>query len=197
MSHYRNIGKCVAVAALAATLTVSSAWAQGGRAGRAGNWGGYSSGRNWSGRNWDGGGRHQGHQHHHHGYGQRYGYGNYPYYTNQYQYPNQYRYDYVNPVPQQSYSQAPITIRVPSNLSGRVVYSLNNQEFAMMPGQSQTVREDRHWLIRFDRGGQFGAAEYSLSAGSYEFRKSARGWDLYRLSDGIAFRNNGPVGSTY
>jgi len=124
----------------------------------------------------------------------RYGYPN--------NYPNNYWYGYRNPyhyqqpfdryryhddfVPERQFSNAPITIRMASNASGRVVYSLNGHDYTMLPGQSQTFHEDRQWVIRFDRGGDFGSGEYFLSPGNYEFRKSSRGWELYRHHAGVA-----------
>ena len=180
--------KCVAIVALAGVLTVSSAWAQAGRSGR---WASVSNGNwNWDGYNWtrawDGNGRDESGFARHDGQG--YGHDK----VNQGPYRSQHQ--YVNPV---SFSQEPITIRIPAHWSGRVAYSLNSHEYVMRPGQQQNFRDDRSWLIRFDRGGNLGSDELYLSAGSYEFNKSNRGWELYPVSDDLASRRQRLVGSTF
>lgn len=60
-----------------------------------------------------------------------------------------------------------------------ISYSLNGYAYVIRPGETQTIPNDRPWTIRFDRGGEFGLARYSLSPGEYEFAISEQGWQLY------------------
>ncbi len=55
----------------------------------------------------------------------------------------------------------------------------NAWNYTMQPGKSQTFPLDRSWTIRFDRGQGHGVQSYRLQPGEYEFRQSARGWELY------------------
>lgn len=57
-----------------------------------------------------------------------------------------------------------------------VSYLLDDHPYTMQTGQSQ--RLNREYTIEFDRGGEYGAARYSLPVGTYEFTITDRGWDL-------------------
>ena len=77
----------------------------------------------------------------------------------------------------------PIKIVNPSDASGSIRYSLNDFDYVIEPGQSQTIVNDRPWTITFDRGDKFGTAHYSLSAGTYTFATTDKGRQVYHDAD--------------
>lgn len=85
--------------------------------------------------------------------------------------------------PPQNFSNRPIKIVCPDQYDGTVGYLLNDYTYHIRPGESQRLTEDRSWTIRFDRGGDFGTASYRIRPGTYTFRPSDRGWELYRSGD--------------
>jgi hypothetical protein len=58
-----------------------------------------------------------------------------------------------------------------------VGFLLAGQTVKLQPGDSRDVTESPV-TVRFDRGGQFGSATKTLTAGRYEFRLGKTGWDL-------------------
>lgn len=90
-------------------------------------------------------------------------------------------------LPQQQFSQGPIRIVLPKNYSLGVNYTLNQFTYAMKPGERQGFREDREWVVRFDRGLNLGTLEYTLNPGTYCFVcDSSTGWQLYQVSEETA-----------
>lgn len=71
-----------------------------------------------------------------------------------------------------------------------VSYNLNDQPFQMEPGYRQELPGGRAWTATFDRGGSFGQASYSLSDGTYEFRATDQGWELYRQDIAVTIDNS-------
>ncbi len=61
-------------------------------------------------------------------------------------------------------------------------YALNEYSYQIQPGDHQDLTTDRTWVIAFNRGGDFGNAEYSLEPGIYTFGPSDHGWELYHTS---------------
>lgn len=85
-------------------------------------------------------------------------------------------------VPQ--FSNQPIRILLPKNSIMPVNYVLNDWDYSMRPGQVQNIVEDRDWIIRFDRGREFGTTEYALAPGTYQFvREEESGWQLYQVPE--------------
>ena len=77
-------------------------------------------------------------------------------------------------------SESPaIRIINPQDSPGAVNYALNDYNFEIKPGDHQDLTDDRQWVIGFDRGGNFGDAEYTLQPGDYTFGPSDHGWELY------------------
>ncbi|MHB1037472.1 MAG: hypothetical protein ACYC35_18805 [Pirellulales bacterium] len=113
---------------------------------------------------------------------------NYPWYGGYYPY---YGYRYygdaylaerpilVNPLPSEVFSGEPIRIVNPASSRATLSYSLNGIVYRIQPGESQDLREDRAWVIEFNRGGNFGPAQYRLRPGVYSFSFSDHGWELY------------------
>jgi len=68
----------------------------------------------------------------------------------------------------------------------------------LLDGQAKTLDEEQvlelstvePMVIRFDRGGQFGPAEYTLTEGIYEFRLTDAGWDIVRRNFAITLDNS-------
>ncbi|HZY84278.1 MAG TPA: hypothetical protein VFE78_05580 [Gemmataceae bacterium] len=134
------------------------------------------------------------------GYAGYQGFGGYPQaygrqpYAPQYSPPQQAAYQqpaYQQPAPQPSASQPQASQQPASHSPGvgirlvadkelgeSVNYTLDSSAFQMGPGQSQNLDGSKTWTIRFDRGGSFGQAEYSLTSGAYEWVVTDRGWDL-------------------
>jgi hypothetical protein len=77
----------------------------------------------------------------------------------------------------------PIKIVCPDDAGTSLKYSLNEYDYEIKPGESQTLVNNRRWVITFDRGGEFGTAQYSMSAGIYTFALTAKGWDVYHDAD--------------
>jgi hypothetical protein len=77
----------------------------------------------------------------------------------------------------------PIKIINPMDAGAAVHYSLNDYDYVIEPGQSQTIVNDRPWTISFDRGGDFGPARYSMSPGTYTFAATDKGWQVYHDAD--------------
>jgi hypothetical protein len=77
----------------------------------------------------------------------------------------------------------PIKIISPDDAGTALTYSLNEYEYEIKPGESQTLANNRPWVITFDRGGDYGTAQYSLSSGTYTFALTKKGWDVYHDAD--------------
>lgn len=77
----------------------------------------------------------------------------------------------------------PIKIVSPEDAGVAIRYSLNEFDYTIQPGEGQTISNDRDWVITFDRGGDFGTAEYTLSPGLYTFAATGKGWQVYHDAD--------------
>jgi hypothetical protein len=85
-----------------------------------------------------------------------------------------------NPLPGANFSGNPIRIVNPASSRTTLSYTLNGVAYKIQPGESQDLREDRAWVIEFNRGGDFGQARYGLQTGMYSFSVTDHGWELYR-----------------
>jgi hypothetical protein len=190
-----------AVAALGAAVVAfafaSPALAQrhGGHGGHHGGHGGHHGGHSSFGIHIGGGGGHYGGHHGGH-YGHHY---DWPYVVggiiggtiesrDRYYYdePNYYYEDrvYVRRAPAPPrYSGAPITISNPKGSGSDLTYRLNQWTYTIKPGESQKIKHDREWIIRFDRGDKQGSAEYSLKGGLYSVKRTAGGWELFNTTE--------------
>lgn len=87
--------------------------------------------------------------------------------------------------PDPSYDGGPIVITSPATNEKPVEYSLNSHGFAMKPGQSQTFKHDRHWVVQFDQGGGRGLTKYTLKSGTYKFKQTENGWQLFQAAASV------------
>jgi hypothetical protein len=61
-----------------------------------------------------------------------------------------------------------------------VRYTANDEQHEMKPGFEHSLSGGSQWLIKFDRGDDFGIAHYTLISGRYKFVITERGWDLVK-----------------
>ena len=74
-----------------------------------------------------------------------------------------------------------VLLQNPQANGAGVNYVLNGlHAYEMQAGQQQELaaRAAGPWTIAFDRGGNFGTAQYALAAGTYRFTLTNKGWDL-------------------
>lgn len=88
-----------------------------------------------------------------------------------------------NTLPGGMTSGGKIVIFNPADSGGDVRYSLNGAEYAIQPGYSQTLNNDRSWVVSFGSGGPKGDVRYTLSPGNFKFKATETGWDLMRTAD--------------
>jgi hypothetical protein len=81
-----------------------------------------------------------------------------------------------------------------SDKANSVLYTLNGKEYDMKPGYKHSLPNRDSWLLEFDRGEGFGKAHYMVTAGTYKFASTDRGWDLIQYTPvGVA---NSPAAIT-
>jgi hypothetical protein len=78
-------------------------------------------------------------------------------------------------------NQGPINIINPEKYGTPLSFKLNGQIVRLEPGQSNTIKFDRNYIIEFHRGGDFGTAKYSLRDGDFQFVVGDNGWDLNKV----------------
>ena len=78
----------------------------------------------------------------------------------------------------------------PDDTNGTVRFSIDGRSYQLKPGFQQALPSGAQRTIRFDRGGNYGIARYSLSEGVYEFRVTDRGWNIVRKSFTVDIVNN-------
>jgi hypothetical protein len=61
----------------------------------------------------------------------------------------------------------------------------------MQPKYLQTLGAGASWIVTFDRGKDQGSARYQLGDGTYKFRVTEKGWDLYQETYGVTLDNRG------
>ena len=67
----------------------------------------------------------------------------------------------------------------PASSKVTINYNVDGSPFKMEPGFTQTLNSKSGRLVEFDRGLQFGKASYSLQKGTYKFKMTNKGWELY------------------
>lgn len=80
----------------------------------------------------------------------------------------------------------------PATSQGTINYNLNGNHFVAQPGMQQKLSSvsNRPWILEFDRGERFGPATYTLSPGSYYFKPTDLGWQLYRHRFDVVLDNS-------
>lgn len=71
----------------------------------------------------------------------------------------------------------------PAESGGDVRYALNGTVYSIKPGNAQTLQNDRAWLVEFNTGGPAGNARYTLQPGTYKFKVTNDGWNLFKSQD--------------
>jgi hypothetical protein len=79
----------------------------------------------------------------------------------------------------EEFSGGPIKIVNPAKTGVTLTYTLDGTTFTMPPGYSQTLQEDRAWVIQFSRGANLNQARYGLQSGVYKFVRTDHGVELY------------------
>ncbi len=79
-----------------------------------------------------------------------------------------------------------IKIVNPADSGGEIRYSLNGLEYSIQQGYSQTLDNDRTWVITFGSGGSKGDVRYTLSPGNFKFKATESGWELLRTAEPTA-----------
>jgi hypothetical protein len=72
------------------------------------------------------------------------------------------------------------------NVAGKqlpVAFLVDGQDVELSDGATRTFVGRARRTVTYDRGGSFGSTEQQLTAGHYEFRITASGWDLVRKPD--------------
>lgn len=78
-------------------------------------------------------------------------------------------------------ASAPITLLNPAETQQAVAYTLGADQDSLDPAQSKAY-DDGTQVITFDRGGDFGQAQYTLEPGTYRFVATDQGWDLHTVT---------------
>jgi hypothetical protein len=88
-------------------------------------------------------------------------------------------YDVQRPIIK-NFSGGAIKIVNPAGNKATLNYTLNGAAYAIPPGYSQEIEEDRDWVIEFSRGANLADVQYSLQSGVYTFVLTDKGWELSR-----------------
>jgi hypothetical protein len=96
----------------------------------------------------------------------------------------------------ENFSGDPIKIVNPAKNGVTLNYTLNGALFNIPPGYSQDLREDRAWVIQFNRGQSLDQARYGLNSGVYTFGRTDHGWELYRSDLPQAIGPPAPIAPT-
>lgn len=81
----------------------------------------------------------------------------------------------------------------PASTKGTLNYNINGNQYTAEPGTKQRLAplpNNKAWTIDFDRGQNFGPVSYTLAPGSYHFRPTDRGWQLFRLKFEVTLDNS-------
>jgi len=97
----------------------------------------------------------------------------------------------ANPLPVQAKT---IVLVNPKATQQRINFVLAGEPLGLDPEQLLERSVVAPIVIRFDRGGGFGMAEYSLTEGVYEFRLTEHGWELFRRSFAVTLDNAANAG---
>lgn len=76
-----------------------------------------------------------------------------------------------------------IRIMNPVGTGGEVRFNLNERGYSLKEGTTQSIDNDRVWVIHFGSAGTRGDLHYTLSEGLYKFQVDRSGWELLRAAD--------------
>jgi flagellar biosynthesis/type III secretory pathway chaperone len=80
----------------------------------------------------------------------------------------------------------------PASTKATINYAISGNQYTAEPGTKQRLARlanNKAWTIDFDRGQNFGSTTYTLAPGSYHFRPTDRGWQLFRLKFEVTLDN--------
>lgn len=86
-----------------------------------------------------------------------------------------------------------IRIVNPADSGGDVNYMLNGTPQTIKAGSTQTLQNDRLWTLEFGSGGPAGNLRYSLYNGTYKFKVTETGWNLFKSQDQAAVNTIPPA----
>lgn len=73
-----------------------------------------------------------------------------------------------------------VVVANPMKNDASISFVADGRRFTLAPGYQQVVRRGGTVEVRFDRGGSFGTARYTLRNGSFQFLVGDEGWNLFR-----------------
>jgi hypothetical protein len=78
-----------------------------------------------------------------------------------------------------------IVIRNTAGMQLPVAFLVDGQDIELSDGSTRTFIGKTHRTVQYDRGGRYGSTQQELTAGQYEFRITASGWDLVRRTEAL------------
>lgn len=76
-----------------------------------------------------------------------------------------------------------IRIHNPADSIGEVKFAVNGTALSVRPGETKSILNDRLLKVEFDTGGPAGYIRYTVRTGTYKFKVSDTGWNLFRAAD--------------
>lgn len=76
-----------------------------------------------------------------------------------------------------------ITILNPEANGADVSFLAEEEVVTLKSGYFSTLETRSKMTVNFDRGGEFGAARYSLTEGTYRFDVTEKGWELFKVKE--------------
>jgi hypothetical protein len=73
-----------------------------------------------------------------------------------------------------------VQISNPADSGVPINFAVDGKAYSVPSGYTQKLTGTASSVVEFDRGDLFGDGRYGLSEGSYEFRYSGKGWELYQ-----------------
>ncbi|HEU5115814.1 MAG TPA: hypothetical protein VFT74_03985 [Isosphaeraceae bacterium] len=90
-----------------------------------------------------------------------------------------------------------VSVINPDDYGVDLKFTADGKSYSLPSGYTQNLDLTSTSVIAFDRGSQFGNARYTVSNGSYEFKYTEHGWDLYKkpVSNPVPNTASNPVPS--
>jgi hypothetical protein len=98
------------------------------------------------------------------------------------------------PAPTDSAVSSRIVLINPGDTGAPVGYRLGNANQVLQSGEQQDSTFAGRTVVVFDRGAGNGRASYSLSEGTYRWKVTSGGWDLFRVTFRISLDNSASGG---
>lgn len=86
-----------------------------------------------------------------------------------------------NPLPEMPTDpDTAVVVTNPEKNGAPISFLAGGRSFTLAPGYQQVVKQGGSVEVRFDRGGSFGTARYTLRDGVFQFLVTDEGWNLFR-----------------